>query len=77
MLRKRMRETGETIPNQLKKPTKKPTLKWIVFLFMGVTEVTVWTNGEMHQKIANLDNLVKIIRLFGPACEKTLITSQP
>jgi len=78
MLRKRMRETGETIPNQLKKPTKKPTLKWIVFLFMGVTEVTVWTNGEMHQKIANLnDNLVKIIRLFGPACEKTLIISQP
>jgi transposase len=27
MLRKRMRETGETIPNQLKKPTQKPTLK--------------------------------------------------
>jgi transposase len=71
MLRKRMRETGETIPNQLKKPTQRPTLKWIVFLFMGVTEVTVWINGEMHQQIANLnDNLVKIIRLFGPACEK-------
>ena len=71
MLRKRMRETGESIPNQLKKPTQKPTLKWIVFLFMGVTEVTVWINGEMHLKIANLnDNLVKIIRLFGPVCEK-------
>ena len=71
MLRKRMRETGETIPNQLKKPTQKPTLKWVVFLFMGVTEVTVWINGEMHQKIANLnDNLVNIIRLLGPGCEK-------
>ncbi len=71
MLRKRMHEIGETIPNQLKKPTQKPTLKWIVFLFMGVTEVTVWINGETHQKIANLnDNLVKIIRLFGPVCEK-------
>ena len=71
MLRKRMRETGETIPNQLKKPTQKPTFKWIVFLFMGVTEGTVWINGEMHQKIANLNNnLVKIIRLFGPVCEK-------
>jgi hypothetical protein len=47
------------------------TFKWIVFLFMGVTEGTVWINGEMHQKIANLnDNLVKIIRLFGPVCEK-------
>jgi len=71
MLRKRMRETGESIPNQLKKPTQKPTLKWIVFLFMGVTEVTVWINGEMNQQVANLnDNLVKIIRLFGPVCEK-------
>jgi len=71
MLRKRMRETGETIPNQLKRPTQRPTFKWIVFLFMGVTEVTVWINGEMHQKIANLnENLIKIIRLFGPVCEK-------
>jgi transposase len=71
MLRKRMRETGETIPNQLKKPTQKPTLKWIVLLFMGVTEATIWINGEMHQQIANLnDNLVKIIRLLGPDCEK-------
>jgi transposase len=71
MLRKRMRETGETIPNQLKKPTQKPTFKWIVFLFMGVAEATVWINGEMHQRIANLnDDLVMIIRLLGPGCEK-------
>jgi len=68
---KRMRETGETIPNQLKKPTQKPTFKWIAFLFMGVAEVTVWINGEMHLMIANLnDNLVRIIRLLGQDCEK-------
>jgi transposase len=71
MLRKRMLETGETIPNQLKKPTQKPTFKWIVFLFMGVSEATVWINGEMHQRIANLnDDLIKIIRLLGQGCEK-------
>jgi len=71
MIRKRLRETGETIPNQLKKPTQRPTFKWIVFLFMGVTEATIWINGEMHQEIANLsDKLAKIIRLLGPACEK-------
>jgi len=70
-IRKKLRESEETIPSQLKKPTQKPTFKWIVFLFMGVAEVTVWINGEMHQKIANLnDNLVKIIRLFGKGCEK-------
>ena len=70
-IRKKLRESEKTIPNQLKKPTQKPTFKWIAFLFMGVAEVTVWINGEMHQKIANLnDNLVKIIRLFGKGCEK-------
>ena len=71
LIRKRMHETGETVPNQLKKPTQKPTFKWIAFLFMGVAEVTVWINGEMHRKIANLnDNLVRIIRLLGKDCEK-------
>jgi len=66
LIRKRMREMGETVPSQLKKPTQKPTFKWIAFLFMGVAEVTIWINGEMHLKIANLnDNLVKIIRLLG------------
>ncbi|HPJ83248.1 MAG TPA: IS1634 family transposase [Methanothrix sp.] len=71
LIRKRMREMGETVPSQLKKPTQKPTFKWIAFLFMGVAEVTIWINGEMHLKIANLnDNLVKIIRLLGQDCEK-------
>jgi transposase len=71
MIRKRLRETGVTIPNQLKNPAQRPTIKWIVFLFMGVTEVTIWINGEMHQEIANLsDKLAKIFRLLGPACEK-------
>jgi transposase len=70
LIRKRMRETGVTVPNQLKKQTQRPTFKWIAFLFMGVAEVTVWINGEMHVKIANLnDNLVKIIRLLGRDCE--------
>lgn len=71
MLRKRLRETGEIIPDQLKKPTQRPTFKWIIFLFMGVTEVTIWMGGEMRQKIANLsDKLAKIVRLLGPVCEK-------
>jgi transposase len=71
LIRKRMRETGESVPNQLKKQTQKPTFKWIAFLFMGVAEVTIWINGEMHMDISNLnDKLVKIIRLVGRDCEK-------
>jgi len=69
MIRKRMHDTGETTPNQLKSQSKG--LQSSGFLFMGVAKVTVWINGEMHQKIANLnDNIVEIIRLFGPVCEK-------
>ncbi len=71
LIRKRMQEAGETVPNQLKKPTQRPTFKWIAFLFMGVAEVTIWLNGEMHLSIANLnDDLVRIIRLLGRDCEK-------
>jgi len=55
----------------VEKAYPKTYTQWIVFLFMGITEVTVWINGEMHQTIANLnDNLIKIIQLFGPDCEK-------
>jgi transposase len=32
MLRKRLMETGNSIPNQLKKPTQKPILKWGILL---------------------------------------------
>jgi hypothetical protein len=40
-------------------------------MFLGVTEVNIWLCGEKHQKIANLnENTLKIIKLFGPACEK-------
>jgi transposase len=70
LIRKRMGETGMTVPNQLKKQTQRSTFKWIAVLFMGVVEVKVWINGEMHVKMANLsDNLVKIIRLLGRDCE--------
>ena len=31
-LREKLKETGETIPNKLKKQTQKPTLKWVFML---------------------------------------------
>ena len=71
LIRKRMQDTDETVPNQLRKQNQRPTFRWIAFLFMGVAEVTIWLNGEMRISIANLnDNLVKIIRLLGSGCEK-------
>src|SRR5665647_549480 len=35
-LRAKLKETGESIPNQVKKQTQKPTLKWVFMLMRGL-----------------------------------------
>jgi transposase len=71
MLRKRLMETGNSIPNQLKKPTQKPTLKWVFFLFNGVADVKVSIMGITHREMTQLTEVLKLIlKLMGPECEK-------
>lgn len=71
LLRKRLTQTGLTIPNQLNKPTQKPTLKWVFFLFDGVAAVNVRVAGVVHRKMMFLTDVLKLIlRLLGPECEK-------
>ena len=70
-LRESLKETGETIPNQVKKQTQKPTLKWAFVLMRGITEVKVEVDSKVITKIANMDEVKsKIIRLMGKSCEK-------
>jgi len=70
-LRKRLKETGETIPDQVKKQTQKPTLKWAFVLMREITEVKVKVDSKVITKIANMDEVKgKIIRLRGKNCEK-------
>jgi transposase len=70
-LRERLKETGETISDQLKKQTKKPTLKWVFMLMREITEVKIEVDSKVIVKIANMDGVKdKIIRLMGKNCEK-------
>lgn len=70
-LRSRLRETGTTVNNQLKKPIQNPTMKWIFTLFMRPAEVTVSLNSHIQRFIVNLDEEVtQILELMGPAFEK-------
>ena len=70
-LRTRLRETGTTVKNQLKKPIQNPTMKWIFTLFMRPAEVTVTLNSHIQRFIVNLDDEVnQILTLMGPAFEK-------
>jgi transposase len=69
-LRSKLKETGTTVNNQLKKPIKNPTMKWIFTLFMRPAEVTVTLNSHIQRFIVNLDDDVnQILHLMGPAFE--------
>lgn len=70
-LRERLKETGETIIDQVKKQTQKPTLKWAFILMRGITEVKVEIDSKVVTQIANMNEVkAKIIRLMGKNCEK-------
>jgi len=70
-LRKGLKETGQSVFDQKGKPTQRPTLKWMFFLFYRVMDVTVEIDGMTHREITNLKEPLKImLRLLGPECEK-------
>jgi len=70
-IRNRLRETGQTFPNQLKKPTNRPTFKWVCQNFMNITVVSVITDRQETKQIANLKDLqIKVIKLLGEEYEK-------
>ena len=70
-LREKLKETGETIPDQVKKQTQKPTLKWVFMLMREITEVKIEVDSKIVTKIANINEVKdKIIKLMGINCEK-------
>jgi transposase len=67
-LRKALKEQDETIPNQLGKEIKNPTLRWIFQIMEGIGIVKIYNQMEnlMSSAITNLSKLrLKIIRMFG------------
>jgi hypothetical protein len=57
--------------SQLRKPTGRPTLKWVFFKYDNVTAIKLEDECRCHVEVANMnDELWKILRLLGPACEK-------
>lgn len=67
-LRNILKEKNETVPNQLGKPVKNPTIRWIFQIMEGISIVRFYKNSKKLTKeiIANLNDLKKkIICLFG------------
>ena len=70
-LRQRLQETGETIPNQVGKPTQRPTLRRIFQMFEGIDVLVIHRPQGVERRVLNLTELhERILRLLGPHVQK-------
>ena len=71
-LREQVAATGQTVPNQLKQPTDRPTMRWMFQCFEGINLVRfVPLQGPPLQEITGVEPLhEQVLRLLGPDCEK-------
>jgi transposase len=70
-LRSRLRETQQTIPDQVHKPTARPTMRWVFQCFEGIELLHVHTPATSLVLILRLQPVHRLIlHLFGPLYEK-------
>lgn len=72
-LRSRLAQTGESIPNQVDKPTARPTMRWVFQLFEGIEVLIIhpWETGIASQRVLRVEPVhAKILRLLGPTFQK-------
>ncbi len=73
-IRTALKEYNQTILSQLKKPTQKPTLRWVFQIFEGIHVVEISEGTRVKYQVTNLkDKHKQIIKLLGPKCEKTYL----
>jgi transposase len=65
-IRRQLAIQGLTIPNQIRQPINRPTLKWIFRCFEGVNYVKIEIDNVVQAFIEGLNELrIKIIKLLG------------
>lgn len=70
-LHKVLEEFQETIPNQIRKETSRPTLRWIFQLLDGIELVEMYVEKTMYPVISGLTDLRKrILSYFGSTVMK-------
>lgn len=67
-LRQALQEMNLSIPSQTRKPTQKPTMRWVFLLFEGLDILLVKQNDEIVlRQLLNLHPVQEqVIRLLGP-----------
>ncbi len=72
-IRQQLAATAQTIPNQVRKPTARPTMRWIFQCFEGIDLLhSFLPDGSHLMEILRLTDLHRLIlRLLGPLYEKS------
>ena len=66
-LHQSMQASGSTIRNQANKPTGKPSLKWVYFLFRVATQLCITTGNQTKKIVTNINQeLRSLLQHFGP-----------
>jgi transposase len=66
-LRQGLQQNQQTVPNQVNKPTDKPTLRWIFQCFEGIELLHIRIGSASQMRVLGLQPLhQKILRLLGP-----------
>lgn len=76
LLRKRLAEEGETVPNQVGKPTSTPTIRRVFQVFEGIEILTI-NQGDHHQRLVlNIrPEHERLLSFMGPAVRKIYLGS--
>lgn len=77
-VRQRLAATGLTVPDQVRKPTARPTLRWLFQCFEGVDlHDTLHPDGSRSTEVLRLTKVHRLVlHLLGPAYENCYLTSQ-
>jgi transposase len=68
LLRSQLVATAQTVPNQINKPTNRPTMRWIFQCFEGIDLLHIRIGSRFQIQVLGLQPLHKqVLRLLGPA----------
>src|SRR5713226_6044157 len=67
LLRRQLVATEQTLPNQINKPTNRPTMRWVFQCFEGIDLLHIRIGSRWHTQVLGLQALhQRVLRLLGP-----------
>ncbi len=75
-LRARLAQTAQTIPDQIQKPTARPTMRWVFQCFEGIELLHIHSSSSSRTLVLRLQPIHQLVlSLLGPLYEKLYLSS--